>query len=253
MIPDVYLLQASKKNLKLAKELQNEMSSHFFENTLFDVKDSLTSILALCDMEDMKQTGKVKMYIRKISDMLNDVRLYHNSECFNVTHVLQNIISTIQSKYKGLVKLDQSITPIKALAKADQQHLEQVLLFLLIEAIEANPEKTQTITVDLHQKSHDAQITVHVEDFKYSDVSQKELETIHDQSIFKLQLEHRQGDAEVMIRIPLKFEVKGQGKNEDGLHFRLTDLQLMEKETPETEKNKQGSRKAEKSEIFIVG
>ena len=83
-IPEVYLLQATKKNMELAKAFQEDMGAHFFEHTMYDVKDALTSILALCDMEDMKQVPQVKMYILRVTDLLHDVKFYRSSSLFNV-------------------------------------------------------------------------------------------------------------------------------------------------------------------------
>ena len=56
-------MRATKKHLELAKAFQNDMGAHFFEHTMFDVKDTLTSILALCDMEISKFIRRGYIYI----------------------------------------------------------------------------------------------------------------------------------------------------------------------------------------------
>ena len=95
-IPEVYLIQATKRNLEQAKALQDDMGAHFFEHTMYDVKDALTSILAICDMEDMKQMPQVKRCIQRVTDLLGDVRLYHDSTLFNINHVLINVINILK-------------------------------------------------------------------------------------------------------------------------------------------------------------
>ncbi len=251
MIPDIYLLQATKKNFKLAKELQNDMGAHFFEHTMYDVKDALTSILALCDMEDMKQTPKVKMYIKRVSDLLNDVRLYHDTSVCNIKHVLINVINILKGNYKSRVNISQSISTIKALAKGDQSHLEQMLLYLLIEAIESDPEKVLEINIDLSQRDRSAQIVVTIRDFAFTEVTQKEVESFHDQSIFKLQIINKEEGAEIIIRIPLTFEVKNlsNAANENSLSLRLGELQINEDSTQRKEKP---VKRPQNTEVFIV-
>ena len=128
-IPEVYLLQETKKNLELAKAFQDDMGAHFFEHTMYDVKDALTSILALCDMEDMKQVPQVKKYIQRVTDLLHDVRLYQSSSLFNVNHVVINVVNVMKHKYKSKISISDDLTFIKASVKSDKSHLEQVLLY----------------------------------------------------------------------------------------------------------------------------
>lgn len=206
-IPEVYLLQATKKNLELAKSCQNQMAGHFFEHTMFDVKDALTSILALCDMEDMKQLPQVKKYIQRVTDLLNDVRLYHDNALFNINHVLINVINVLKKRFKTKIHISHDLSYIKAHTISDRNHLELVLLFTLIEAVEST-EGELNMKIQLMQKERDALININLEDFEFSSVALKEILDFHDSESFKMQITSQKQGTEIMIRLPLSFEAK---------------------------------------------
>jgi hypothetical protein len=206
-IPEVYLLQAARKNMELAKAFQDDMEAHFFEHTMYDVKDALTSILALCDMEDMKQLPQVKKYIQRVTDLLHDVRSYGSSSLFNVNHVVINVINVLKGNYKSKIHFDHELSFLKACVKSDKSHLEQLLLYSLIEAVEASP-KEAGIRIELIQKEHDAVITMRLKDFLYSSVALKEIESFHDDTAFKMQITQQDGSTEIIIRLPMSFDTK---------------------------------------------
>ena len=206
-IPEVYLLQATKKNMELAEALQDDMGAHFFEHTMYDVKDALTSILALCDMEDMKQVPQVKKYIQRVTDLLHDVRFYRSSSLFNVNHVVINVINVLKSNYKAKIHIADELSFIKAFVKSDKSHLEQVLLYSLIEAVEACSGDLN-MQIELAQKEHDAVITIRLKDFVYSSVALKEIQNFHDPAAFKMQINTQGQGTEIVIRLPLSFDVK---------------------------------------------
>lgn len=207
-IPEVYLLQATKKNLEQAKAFQDDMGAHFFEHTMYDVKDALTSILALCDMEDMKQVPQVKKSIQRVTDLLHDVRLYYNSSLFNVNHVLINVINVLKKNFKGKIHIDHDLTYIKALTESNQDHLELILLYPLIEAVQSSKEAI-SVKIQLAQKERDAVISIRFKNFHFSSVILKEIEEFHDQTAFKMKLSWAEEDTELVIRLPLSFEKKG--------------------------------------------
>lgn len=217
-IPEVYLLQATKKNMELAKAFQEDMGAHFFEHTMYDVKDALTSILALCDMEDMKQVPQVKMYIQRVTDLLHDVKFYRSSSLFNVNHVVINVINVLKGNYKAKINIDHDLSFIKAFAKSDKGHLEQILLYSLIEAVEASPEKLN-LKIELAQNEHDAVITIRIKNFIYSSVALKEIQNFYDSSAFKMQISTQKQGVEMIIRLPLSFDVKQSKKLNNEKHL----------------------------------
>lgn len=206
-IPEVYLLQATKKNMEQAKAFQEDMGAHFFEHTMYDVKDALTSILALCDMEDMKQVPQVKKYIQRVTDLLQDVGFYRSSSLFNVNHVVINVINVLKSNYKAKVHIAHDLSFIKAFVKSDKSHLEQILLYSLIEAVEASPEALN-LKIELAQKEHDAVITIRLKDFIYSSVALREIQSFHDSVAFRMQIITQGQGTEMVIRLPLSFDVR---------------------------------------------
>jgi hypothetical protein len=236
-IPEVYLLQATKRNLELAKAFQDDMGAHFFEHTMYDVKDALTSILALCDMEDMKQVPQVKKYIQRVTDLLHDVRLYQSSSLFNVNHVVINVINAMKHKYKSKIVIHDDLTFIKANVKSDKSHLEQVLLYSLIEAVESSTSGIE-LKIELIQREHDAVITLRLENFEYSPVVLKEIRTFHNASAFRMQINEVNGSTEVVIRLPLSFETreKESESHKASLTLTLGELKLAEMQSRPSDK-----------------
>ena len=204
-LPEVYLLQATKRNLEQAKAFQDDMGAHFFDHTMYDVKDALTSILALCDMEDMKQMPQVKKCIQRVTDLLHDVRLYHNNAVFNINHVVINIINVLKKNYKNRIHIDHDINHIKANTRSDRNHLELVLLYALIEAVESI-EGELSMKIQLIQKERDAVITIRLEGFKFSTVVLNEITKFHDPERFKMQIGSVGQGTEITLRLPLSFE-----------------------------------------------
>lgn len=206
-IPEVYLLQATRKHLELAKSFQDDMGAHFFEHTMYDVKDALTSILALCDMEDMKQIPQVKRYIQRVTDLIHDVRIYHDSGLFSVNHVLVNVVNVLKSNYKSKIHIKHDISTIKAHTKSNQSHFEQVILYSLIEAVESSP-KPLIMRIELAQRERDAVITIRLENFEFSSVALREIQDFHNPESFRMQLSSQRQETEITIRLPISFDVK---------------------------------------------
>lgn len=203
-IPEVYLLQATRKNLEQAKVFQDDMGASFFEHTMYDVKDSLTSILAICDMEDMKQIPQVKKCIQRVTDLLHDVRLYHNNSCFNINHVVINIINVLKKNYKNKVRIDHDITYIKVNTLSDRGHLELLLLYSLIEAVESSQGDLR-MRIQLMQKEKDAVVVVRLEDFTFSAVILKEIVEFHNLAAFRMKIGSVEKGTELTIKLPLSF------------------------------------------------
>lgn len=228
-IPEVYLLQATKRNLGLAKAFQDDMGAHFFEHTMYDVKDALTSILALCDMEDMKQVPQVKHYIQRVTDLLHDVRFYRSSSLFNVNHVVINVINLMKEKYESKLQINHDLSFIKAYVESDKSHLEQVLLYSLIEALESSSDTVKT-NIQLSQKETDAVIFIKLENFQYSPVILKEILAFHKPSVFRMQITAQVDSTEIVVRLPLSFDAKEENpmKDESAMSLTLGDLKTIE-------------------------
>lgn len=229
-IPEIYLLQSTKKNLEQAKRFQDEMGNHFFEHTMYDIKDALTSILALCDMEDMKQTPQVKAYIKRVSDLLNDVKLYQSSYLFNVNHVVINVINVLKDHYKARISISHDLTYIKAYAESDKSHLEQILLYWLIEAIQASQEEPLKVRMELSQKDRNALISIKFENFLFSDVAIREIFQFYGGKAFKMVHNKVDSSAEVIFRVPLSFDIKDpqEAVAEKRIHVTMGELKPTE-------------------------
>ncbi|MBU1495206.1 MAG: hypothetical protein KJ956_14715, partial [Actinobacteria bacterium] len=121
------------KKKALVKDLQNSMCAHFLEHTMYSINDALTSILALCDIEEMKTVPKVKKYIQRVNELMNNVQVYQAADYFNANHVLKNVIDIIKDNFKRKVDIKFNHSPINALVKSNQIVLEQILLYIFVE------------------------------------------------------------------------------------------------------------------------
>lgn len=230
-IPEVYLLQATRKHLEQARAFQDDMGGHFFEHTIYDVKDALTSILALCDMEDMKQVPQVKKYIQRVTDLLHDVRLYSSSSVFNVNHVAINIVNILKNHYKSKMAVSHQFTTIKAYACSNKSHLERMVLYTLIEALESVQEEQLGMEISLVQKDYDAVISIRLKNFRYTSVVLKEIRSFHKENAFVMQINESSQDTEILIRVPLSFDAKetAEAKAENALNVTLGELKIAQK------------------------
>ncbi len=230
-IPEVYLLQATKKHLGLAKSFQDDMGAHFFEHTMYDVKDALTSILAICDMEDMKQIPQVKRYIQRVTDLIHDVRVYHASGLFNVNHVVVNIINVLKKNYKNRIHISHDLSVIKAQTRCNQSHFEQLLLYSLIEAVESSPKELH-MQIELVQKERDAVITIKLDNFEFNSHALKEIQDFHDPDILRMQLNSEKQGTEISIRLPLSFDVKEKDAttNKESSSIQVSNVKKVQEE-----------------------
>lgn len=210
-IPEVIQLQETKKRLELAKSFQDDMGAYFFEHTMYDVKDALTSILALCDMADMKQIPQVKKYIQRVSDLMQDVRIYHERELFNLNHVIINVINTLKKNYKDRIGFTYDLSLVQAYTRSSQDHLEQVILYAIVEAVETS-SGTLSVVLEVTQKERDALITIKLKDYTYTDTIYKAISDFHDREAFKMQIVPEENFTEISIRLPLSFDVKKKTK-----------------------------------------
>ena len=247
--PNIYLLQATRKHFELAQAFQDDMGAYFFEHTMYDVKDALSSILAICDIAEMEELPEIKGYIQRVTDLIGDVSLYHDNNVFNVKHVLLNVIKMLEKSYKGRIDLSQQISSIKAQAKGDQHHLEKVLLYAMLEAIESSPiDKEIDLNVSLSQRERDALMNIRIENFSYSSVARKEVLNFSNQKGLKTHILSEDDATVVSIHVPLSFATRASSrKNEDkSLSLSLDEL----RRAPSKPVLKSDKRKSKKADLF---
>jgi hypothetical protein len=207
MINTFLSLQATKENQELSKKLHEDMNANFLEHTMYDINDSLTSILALCDMEQMKNIPKIKNYIQRVNELLDYVQIYQDKTIFNVNHVLNNVIDIIKDHFKSKVKISYSFNPVKALAKSNQLQLEQILLYVFVELIKLNGEEGDSeISIKLHQREKDAQIIISKNVFSFSSNALKEIDVLRENFVGSMQINPKNEGVEIDIRLPLFFK-----------------------------------------------
>lgn len=198
--------QAFKKNQEFIKKLHEDMSANFLEHTMYDINDALASILALCDMEQMKSIPKVKNYIQRVNELLDYIQIYQDKELINTNHVLNNIVDIIKDNFKDKVKISYSFNPVKALSKGSQPQLEHILLCIFIELIESSDDKNSEIYIKLNQKEQDAQIFISKNNFTFSPDALKEIDILRKDFVGSMKIQSNNKNTEIDIRIPLSFK-----------------------------------------------
>ena len=204
--------QIVAKHSELVEYLQAEARTLFYDRMMYDINDSLTSILAICDMEAKKSIPKIKHYIDRINHSLKNTKDYQNSFCvgenFNISLVLDNLIRVINDKYKH-IKTICLISDIKALVQGNQFKFEQLLLNIFVSMLFQGSDDDSEILIELRQKDQDAMITVFKEDFTFSKEVLERIDKIKQEEGFKgkAQIIPRGKGVEVIIKVPLQFRV----------------------------------------------
>ena len=204
--------QIIAKHNELVEYLQAEARMLFYDRMMYDVNDSLTSILAICDMEAKKSIPKIKNYIDRINHSLKNTKDYQNSFCmekkFNISLVLDNLTRVIKDKYKH-VKLTCLISDIKAPVQGDQSKFERLFLHIFVSMLLQSSTDDAEVLIELKQKDQDAMITMSKENFILSKEVLEQVDKIKQEEDFKgkIQIIPREKGAEVLIKVPLQFRV----------------------------------------------
>jgi len=208
MIEDFFTLQATKRNLEMVDELQNEMNSAFLEYAMYDINDAMTSILALCDMEQMSKLPKIKEYIQRVNRLLHDVYIYQEKDVFHVNHVLKNVVMVVRDRFPEKVHIHYENADIKAYGESDQRLLEKLLLFILIELINPSEENRSIpdVFVELHQKEQDALIMIRKPVATLSPVIVKEIEKMGEGIKGRVQISLEGEGVLITVKCPLTFQ-----------------------------------------------
>ena len=194
---------------ELTKKLQARMYAHFFEHGTHTVNDSLASILALCDIEQMQTVPRIKQYINHINQTLNSLKVYHNENRFNIDDVLKNVIGIVEDEFKG-VSIIKQLSESKALSESNQALTESILLYILIELITSKKQEDQNndlgkIYINLHQKDKDAQIVIKNDSCIFSEEVLKEIDILKEDFQGKIYIVQKNNGISIDIRMPLSF------------------------------------------------
>ncbi|MBN2096200.1 hypothetical protein JW752_02250 [Candidatus Peregrinibacteria bacterium] len=195
---------------ELIERLQIDARMLFYDHMMYDINDSLTSILALCDIEAKKSVPRIKEYISRINDSLQNTKNYHTSftgeKRFNITLVIKNIIRVLEENYKQ-VQLMPFVSEIKAPCSGDQSLFEQILLCLLVDICEREGNES-AIMIELKQKEQNATLTLFKDDFTFSKECRARVDKFTAESDFKgrIRTSSTKNGTEVVIQIPLQFK-----------------------------------------------
>ncbi|MBU1017553.1 hypothetical protein KKA33_00820 [Patescibacteria group bacterium] len=203
-----------KKTIKhdeLIERLQIDARMLFYDHMMYDINDSLTSILALCDIEAKKSIPRIKEYISRINGSLQNTKSYHTSftgeKRFNITLVIKNIIRVLEEDYKQ-IQLMPFVSDIKAPCSGDQSLFEQIILCMLVDMCEKEDSESG-IMLELKQKEQNATLTLFKDNFTFSKECQARINKWTAESDFKGEIRTTSNGkgTEVMIQMPLQFKI----------------------------------------------
>lgn len=195
---------------ELTQKLQARMYAHFFEHATHNVNDSLTSILALCDIEQMQTVPKIKQYINHINQILNNLKVYYNENRFNIDDVLKNVIGIIEDEFRGNISIIKKLSESKGSVESSQVQIENILLYLLIELITSQKQNESIVNlgkihINLHQKDKDAQIVIKNDSCSFSEEVLKEIDILKMDFQGKIYITQKNNSITIDIRLPLSF------------------------------------------------
>jgi len=203
---------ASEKNEELVKQLQQEARMLFFDKMMYDINDALTSILAACDVEGKEAVPKIKQYIHRINQSLNNTKNFQSNiigdKKFNISIVVQNLIHVLKDRFKD-AKYACIISDIKAPVQGDQYKFEKLLLYIFVSlSLDSGATESETL-IELRQKDQDAMITILKGSFTFSEHVLTQINKIQSEAEFKgtVQITPHGNGVEIIIKIPLQFHV----------------------------------------------
>jgi hypothetical protein len=204
--------QNQDKSGELVAKLQQEAHMLFYDKMMYDINDALTSILAVCDIEGKEGIPKVKQYIHRINQSLNNTKNYQSvlksDKEFNISAVLQNLISVIKDRYKT-AKLACLISDIKAPVLCDQSKFEELFLYMFINMLTSANTMDSEILIELRQKDQDAMITILKDFHAFQPEVLENINKINGKPDFNgnIQITNHGKGVEIIMKIPLIFRV----------------------------------------------
>jgi len=206
-----------KRQKELVKKLQAEARMLFYDHMMYDINDSLTSILAVCEIEPKEAIPKIKQYIHRINQSLHDTKNYQNNSYdekkFNISLVVKNIIRAIEGNYRQM-KLIPLVSDIKAPVLGEQSKFEQLILCILVGILFELNANDSEVLIELRQKDQDALLTILKDNFAFSKEILEQINTMSQTEDFKgsVQITPQGKGVEVIIKIPLQFQMVNIGK-----------------------------------------
>ncbi len=202
--------QDLKRQGEIIEKLQQEARMLFYDRMMYEVNDSLTSILAVCDVEGRESIPKVKQYIHRVNQSLLDAKNYQShfssDKKFNVSLVVKNLIHVIKENYKE-GKFACLISDIKAPVQGDQSKFEILFLNIFVSMILEGRDSDSEILIELRQKDQNAMLTILKDSHVFSKKSLEKINELREKEGFKGMISitpHGKG-VEVIIKIPLQF------------------------------------------------
>ncbi|MBI5422427.1 HAMP domain-containing histidine kinase [Candidatus Peregrinibacteria bacterium] len=212
VVPRMLKSQVIQKMKEEVDRLQAEARLHFFDNMMYEINDSLTSILAITEMEPKDSIPKIKHYIHRINQSLHSTKSYQISskgeERFNLTLVLRNLLYVIEEHYKK-AKLVTLISDIKAPVLGDQSKFEQIFFYIFVDIL-ARAESETEILVEARQKDQFAMVTILKDQFAFSEEALAQIDRLTEESPDlkgRLQITPQGNGVELIIKIPLQFQM----------------------------------------------
>jgi len=204
---------SAEKQDQLVFQLQKQASELYYDRMMYDINDSLTSILAVCDVEGKEGIPKVKQYIHRINQSLNATKNYQNASSssdqkFNVSLVVKNLMRVIEEQYKE-VKIAALLADINAPVLGDQSYFEKLFLHLFVQMFSVGHNTESELLIELRQKDQDAMITILKDQHAFTEQGLERIRGIQENDGFKgkVQITPQGRGVEVIIRIPLQFQL----------------------------------------------
>lgn len=201
--------QISDEQNKLIDMLQAEARTLFYDKMMYEINDSLTSILAICDAESTNSIPKIKEHINKINESLKKTKSYQSSTCgtneFDIALALKNLLRVVRENYKDL-SLISFISDIKAPAREDQSSFEKIFLHLFSSLFISGDSE---VMIELRQKDQDAMITISKKDCTFKRGIIEKINHYKNEKDFQgsIHISTEGNEVEVIMRLPLQFKV----------------------------------------------
>ncbi len=204
--------QSLNKHNELVEKLRREARVLFYDKMMYEINDALASILAVCDVEGREGVPKIKQYIHRINQSLNNTKNYQNNfnseKRFNISAVIDNLIKVVKENYKD-TKLACLISDIKAPVSGDQTKFELLFLHIFVSILKQNKSHESEILIELRQKNQDAMITILRDSHTFQDGELELINSIKEDESFigEVKITPQGKGVEIIIKIPLQFKV----------------------------------------------
>jgi len=211
VVPKMLKSQIVEKMRAGVARLQNEARMRFFDRMMYEINDSLASILAITEMEPKDSVPKIKQYIHRINQSLQNTKHYQavssGAKTFNVSLVLRNLVQVTEGDFRK-AKLVTLISDLRAPVLGDQTKFEQLFLTILLDIVGRVDGESETL-IECRQKDQFAQITILKDRFSFSEEAMGEINRITEEEADfrgRLQITPHGNGIEVILKIPLQFQ-----------------------------------------------